>query len=165
MAHLPFFPEEYKIVEINTRTAANAVSCDYVSLKNVSRFWFLVEHFGANDTDLVLTPTQASAVAGTGAKATSTTHRIWVLDDPTTSFDDWVEATAAAAYTIDPATQNPCYVLIEVDPAIHLDATNNFDCVTLADSGGHASNHCVILGIAKMKDEGEVVLTKSLIID
>lgn len=165
MAHLPFFPEEYKIVELNPRAAANAVACDYVSLKNVVRGWFLVQHFGANDTDLTLTPNQATAVAGTNAKATSAVHRIWVLDDPTTSFDDWVEATAAASYAIDPATQNPCYLLIEVDPAIHLDVTNNFDCVTLADSGGHASNHVVVLFIAKMKDEGESVLTKSLIVD
>lgn len=160
-----FFPEAFKIVELNPRAAANAVACDYVSLKNVLRGWILVEHFGANDTDLVLTPNQATAVAGTGAKATSAVHRMWALDDPTTSFDDWVEVTAAASYTIDPATQNPLYLLIEVDPAIHLDVSGGFDCITLADSGGHASNHVVVLFIAEMKDQGEAVLTKSLIVD
>lgn len=163
--HLPFFPEEYKIVEVGTRTAGNAVACDTVSLKNVSRGWWLVQHFGTNDTDLVLTPTQATDVASATNKATSAVHRIWVLDDPTTSFDSWVEATAAASYTIDPATQAPCYLLIEVDPAIHCDVNNGYDCVYLADSGGHASNHVVILFIAAMKDQGESVLTKSLIID
>lgn len=163
--HLPFFPEEYKIVELSPRTAANAVASDYVSLKNVVRGWFLVLHYGANDTDLTLTPKQATDVAGTGVKATSAVHRIWVLDDPTTSFDDWVEAAAAANYAIDPATQNPCYLLIEVDPAIHLDVNGGFDCVILDDSGGHASNHAVVLFIAAMKEQGERVLTKSLIVD
>lgn len=163
--HLPFFPEEYKIVEVSTRTAGNAVASDWISLKNVSRFYWLVCHYGTNDTDLTLTPKQATAVAGTGSKATSAVHRIWVLDDPTTSFDDWVEATPAASYAIDPATQAPCYLLIEVDPATHLDVNGGFDCVLLDDSGGHASNHVVILGIAAMKDQGEGVLTKSLIID
>jgi hypothetical protein len=163
--HLPFFPEEYKIVMLNSNTAANAVACDYVSLKNVSRFYWLVLHTLTNDTDLVLTPKQATAVAGTGAKATSAVHRIWVGANLSTSVDDWVEATAAASYTIDPATQNPCYLLIEVDPAIHLDVNGGFDCVLLDDSGGHASNFCTILGIAAMKDQGEGVLTKSLITD
>jgi len=163
--HLPFFPEEYKIVEVNTRTAANAVASDYVSLKNYSRFWWLVLHYGANDTDLTLTPKQATDVAGTGVKATSAVHRIWVLDDPTTSFETWVEATAAASYAIDPATQAPCYLLIEVDPTIHLDVNNNFDCVLLDDSGGHASNHCVILGIGAVKNQGEAALTATSITD
>lgn len=162
---IPFLPHQVKIVEVGTRTAANAVAADYISLKNVSKFYWLVEHFGTNDTDLTLTPKQATDVAGTGVKATSAVHRIWVLDDPTTSFDTWVEATAAASYAIDPATQAPCYLLIEVDPAIHLDVNGGFDCVILDDSGGHASNHVVILGIAYMKDQGQAALSTSLIID
>ena len=44
--------------------AANAVTCDTVSLKNVLKFWWLIFHAGANDTDLVLTPTSPFAVAG-----------------------------------------------------------------------------------------------------
>lgn len=163
--HLPFLPEFLKIVMVNTIAAANAVAADYISLKNVVRFYWLVFHVGANDTDLVLTPKQATAVAGTGVKATSAVHRIWVGAGLSTSVDDWVEATAAASYTIDPATQNPIAVLIEVDPAIHLDVNGGFDCVLLDDSGGHASNNVVILGLAVMKDQGEAVLTKSVIVD
>lgn len=163
--HLPFLPEEYKIVQVNVLAAANAVAADYISLKNVVRFYWLVMHFGANDTDLTLTPKQATAVAGTSVKATSAVHRMWAGDDLTTSFDDWVEVTPAASYAIDPATQNPLYLLIEVDPAIHMDVTNGFDCVLLDDSGGHASNSVVIIGLCAMKDQGEAVLTKSVIID
>jgi len=94
---IPHFPSQYKIVMLNNIAAANAVVCDTVSLKNVVRFWWLVHHAGSNDTDLVLTPTQATDVASGTNKATSAVHRIWVGDDVSSSFDDWVEATAAAS--------------------------------------------------------------------
>lgn len=161
---VPSFPHDHKIVFLNN-TAGNAVACDVVSMKNVLKLYFLIFHAGANDTDLVLTPTQATDVAAGTNKATSATHRIWVCSGASTTNDTWVEATAAAAYTIDPATQNPIAILIEVDPALHLDGANGYDCVYLADSGGHASNTVQIFAIAKMKDQGQAPLATSIIID
>ena len=84
--------------------AANAVTCDTVSLKNVLKFWWLIFHAGANDTDLTLTPTQATDVASATNKATTTTHRIWTDLDAGTTSDTLVQRTAAASLTIDPAT-------------------------------------------------------------
>src|SRR3990167_7995797 len=87
--------------------AADAVTCDTVSLKNVLRFWWLVFHAGANDTDLTLTPTQATDVASGTNKATTTTHRIFTCSGASTTVEAWAEATAAARYAIDPAPPDP----------------------------------------------------------
>ena len=145
--------------------AANAVTCDTVSLKNVLKFWWLIFHAGANDTDLTLTPTQATDVASATNKATTTTHRIWSDIDAGTTSDTLVQQTAAASLVIDPATENPVLAVIEVDPDIHLDRENAYDCVYLADSGGHASNTIRIFGLALMKDQGQGALSTSIIID
>ena len=145
--------------------AANAVTCDTVSLKNVLKFWWFIFHAGANDTDLTLTPTQATDVASGTNKATATTHAIWKDIDAGTTSDTLVSATAAASLVIDPATENPVLAIIEVDPALHLDHANSYDCVYLADSGGHASNTVRIFGLALMKDQGQVALTTSIIVD
>jgi len=145
--------------------AANAVVCDTVSLKNVLKFWWLIFHAGANDTDLVLTPTQATDVASGTNKATSAVHRIWKDIDASTTSDTLVAQTDAASLAIDPATQNPVVAVIEVDPGQHLDREGGYDCVYLADSGGHASNTCQIFGLALMKDQGQAALSQSIIID
>ena len=145
--------------------AANAVTCDTVSLKNVLKFWWLIFHAGANDTDLVLTPTQATDVASGTNKATQTTHAIWTDLDAGTTSDTLVARTAAASLTIDPATENPVLAVIEVDPALHCDHANSYDCVYLADSGGHASNTVRIFGLALMKDQGAAALSTSIIVD
>src|SRR3990167_9469898 len=97
--------------------AANAVTCDTVSLKNILRFWWLIYHAGANDTDLTLTPTQATDVASGTNKATSTTHVIWKDVDAGTTSDTLVAQTAAASLVIDPATEDPVVAIIEVDLA------------------------------------------------
>ena len=145
--------------------AANAVVCDTVSLKNVLKGWWLIFHAGANDTDLVLTPTQVTDVASATNKATGTTHRIWKDVDASTTSDTLVAQTDAASLTIDPATQNPVLAIIEVDPDLHLDRENSYDCVYLADSGGHASNTVQIFFLALMKDQGQGALGQTIITD
>jgi len=157
-------PEQIKPVLLFTG-AANAVACDVVSLKNVLKFYFHVHHSGSGDTDLTLTMTQATDVAAGTNKATSAVHPIWRDNDAGTTSDTLVAQTAAATFVIDPATENPVNGWIEVDPAIHLDHANGYDCVYLADSGGNASNTCVIYGYAIMKDSGRPALTTTLIVD
>jgi hypothetical protein len=162
--YLETLPQIIKPVLLSS-AAANAVTCDTVSLKNVLKFWWLIFHAGANDTDLVLTPTQATDVASGTNKATSAVHRIWKDVDAGTTSDTLVAQTAAASLTIDPATENPVLAIIEVDPALHLDVAGGYDCVYLADSGGHASNTVRIFGLALMKDQGQGALGTSIIID
>lgn len=162
--NFPTLPQQLKPV-LCYSGAANAVTCDTVSLKNVLKGWWLIFHAGANDTDLTLTMTQATDVASATNKATSAVHRIWKDVDASTTSDTLVEQTAAANLVIDPATQNPVLAVIEVDPDIHLDRDGDYDCVYLADAGGDAGNTVQIFFLALMKDQGEVALTKSLIID
>jgi len=145
--------------------AANAVVCDTVSLKNVLKFGWLIFHSGANDTDLVLTPTQATNVASGTNAPTAAVHKIWKDIDAGTTSDTLVPQTAAASLTIDPATENPVLAFIEVDPELHLTQASDYDCVYLADSGGHGSNTVQIFGLALMKDQGAPALTTSIITD
>ena len=64
-------PEGLKIVGCYNG-AANAVTCDVVSMKNMVKGWFIVHHTGANDTDLTLSLYQATDVAaGTNAAVTT----------------------------------------------------------------------------------------------
>lgn len=158
------FPEQIKPVLLYSG-AANAVDCDAISLKNVSKFYWHVHHTGTTDTDLTLTMTQSTDVAKSGAKATSTTHRIWRDNDAGTTSDTLVAQTAAATFVIDPATQAPVNGWIECDPTQHLDVANGYDCVYLADSGGNAANTCVIYGYAIMKNAGSLALSTSIITD
>lgn len=161
---LTTLPQELKTV-LCYYGAANAVTCDTVSLKNVLKGWWLIHHNGANDTDLVLTPTQATDVASATNKATSAVHRIWRDVDAGTTSDTLAEITAAASLTIDPATQNPVMAVIEIDPDLHLDRENGYDCAYLADSGGHANNTVGIYFLALMKYQGQGALSTSIIID
>jgi hypothetical protein len=138
-------PEELKVVQLNT-SAANAVACDVISCKTANKVWFLIHHTGANDTDLTLTLTEYTAVGGSASTVTVTCP-IWTMI-PSTANDEWTRATDAAAVAIDPATQSPFMAIIEWDPAKH---TEGYDCITLADSGGHASNTCVVLALVDTK--------------
>ena len=150
-----YFPQDVKPVLLY-QGAANAVACDYISLKNVMKFWFLVTHTGANDTDLVLTVKEATSVAGGSVQTIGRTVQIWLDADAGTTSDTLVRQTDATGYTIDPATQDGVQIVFQIDPA-YLSA--GFDCVNLGDSGGHASNICTIHAICEMNFQMATPLT------
>lgn len=155
------FPRDLKPVLLY-QGAANAVACDVASMKNVNKAWFLVIHTGANDTDLTLTLQEATDVAAGTNQAVTATCPIWRDNDAGTTSDELVAQTAAAALTIDPATQNGVVAVIEWDPAKH-DHDDGFDCIYLADAGGHAGNLVTIIGLFDMKYQGAP--TPSVIVD
>ena len=128
--------------------AANAVACDVVSTKNVNRLWFLVFHAGANDTDLTLQLQEATDVAAGTNAAVAVACPIWRDNDAGTTSDTLVLQTADDNIVIDPATANPVLAVIEWDPAKH---TDGYDCIYLADSGGHANNTVQIFALCEMK--------------
>lgn len=140
--------ENLKITLLNSNTAANAVACDVVSMKNFHKGWFLVHHTGTNDTDLVLTIKEATDVAAGTNQTVPAAQRIWFDVDAGTTSDTLVEQAAATGLTIDPATQAPMVAVIEWDPSDH---TAGYDCVYLGDSGGHASNFCTIWFLGAMR--------------
>jgi len=149
------FPQDAKPVLL-FQGAANAVDCDYISLKNVNACWIIVTHAGSNDTDLTLTVKEASAVAGTSAQTIGRSVPIWLDADAGTTSDTLVRQTDGTAITIDPATQNAALVVFQIDPS-YLSA--GFDCITLADSGGHASNTVSVLALCEMRQQQATPLT------
>jgi hypothetical protein len=145
------FPESHKTV-LCYQGAANAVACDVISCKNANKVWFVVIHSGANDTDLTLQLTEATDVAAGTNSAVTVGCPIWRDNDAGTTSDVLVRATTDDDnIVIDPATENAVVAVIEWDPAKH---TAGYDCVYLADSGGHASNTCTILAVIDSKVKG-----------
>lgn len=140
-------PEELKPVLLYSG-AANAVACDVVCCKNVHKVWFLVFHSGANDTDLTLQLTEATDVAAGTNAAVTVACPIWRDNDAGTTSDTLVAQTADDNIVIDPATENPVLAVIEWDPVKH---TAGYDCIYLADSGGHANNTVQIFALCQMR--------------
>lgn len=130
--------------------AANAVTCDVISTKYVKKVWFMVFHAGSNDTDLTLQLQEATDVAAGTNQAITVACPIWRDNDAGSSSDTLVLQTADDNIVIDPATQNPVLAIIEWDPAKH-DHADGYDCIYLADSGGHASNTVQIFALCEMK--------------
>lgn len=142
--------------------AANAVTCDVVSCKNVNKLWFMIFHAGANDTDLTLQLAEATSVAGAGQQDVTKACPIWRGNNVGTSTDALTQVTEDDNLVIDPATQNPVLAIIEWDPAKH---SAGYDCITLADSGGNAGNTVQIFALCEMKDQSRVATQPSVIID
>lgn len=108
----------------------------YLSLKGAVRAWIVVYVDQGNAATILLSPLQASAVAGTGSKAISAA-RIWVkLDEAATSF---TAATEAATYTTDAGVKKK-FVIFELDPAKVLDQANGFDCIAVSTGASNAAN-------------------------
>ena len=117
--------------------AANAVSCDTVSMKNFHSGAIVVTHTGSADTDLTLTVKEATSVAGASVQTVANNVDIYADTDAGTSSDVLVRQTSAKTYTIDTGVAPNQVVVFEIDP----DALSaGFDCVSLDDSGGNASN-------------------------
>lgn len=137
-------PQNLKIVKLY-HGAANAVACDIISVKNaVGPIWFVTFHYsGGGDTDLVLSLVEGVSVSSC-ATAITTTFPIWSDTDAGTSSDTLVRQTDAYNYTIDTGAGTDYLVVFQWDPAKQ---TEGYDCISIADSGGNASNTCTILAM------------------
>ncbi len=148
-------PEFYKIVQgIQPRTTTGGFTADYVSLKNALKCYIVINLTQAAAHATLFTPTQATTVAGAGAKALTNTINIWANEDCATS-DTFVKQTAAKNYTVTADIKNK-QIIFEVDPQA-LDVANDFDCltVTVANSG-EATNFASIEYFLEMKYKEDV---------
>jgi len=108
----------------------------YLSLKNAVKAWIVVYMDQAAANTVLLSPLQATAVAGTGSKAISAA-RIWhKLDQALT---DFTLATEAATYTTDAGVKVK-FVIFELDLAKVLDQANSFDCIAVSTGASAAAN-------------------------
>jgi hypothetical protein len=110
-----------------------AMADAYVSLKNYGTLTIKISTGAWAGGTAAVTLTQATAVAGTGAKAIAFTD-YW--DDVTTT--GTLVKKAAVSNTFNLATANKSYV-IHVDDRM-LDVAGGFDCVTLAIASPGANN-------------------------
>jgi hypothetical protein len=132
-------PQNYKIVSaLNPATDAAGRTGAYVSLKNAIKATLVVHVTQGNAATIALSLSQATAVAGTGAKAVSATFPIWSNLDTATS-DTLTARTAAASYTTDAAVKTKI-VVFDLDPAQILDLANSFDCVAPVTGASNAAN-------------------------
>lgn len=132
MAFNRTLPEHFKIVDATAGpvTTNGGVTGDYVTLKNAHKAYIVVQLTQAVGHATVLSPKQASAVAGTGVKAVSA-GRIWANED-TAASDTLVEQAAAATYTVTNDVKKKL-VIFEIDPD-DFDIANGFDVLGFAAS-------------------------------
>jgi len=139
MAPIISLPEETPtFLALAPATDAAGRTSSFFSIKNAHRAFFVVQVTQGNAATIALTVTQASAVAGTGAKAIAGTHRIWAAQDVAT-LPVPAAVTAAASFTTSAALANKS-VIIEIDPQVNLDVAGNFDCVAITTGASNVAN-------------------------
>lgn len=125
----------------------------YHSLKGAVKAWILVYINQGNAATVLLSPLQATAVAGTGSKAISAA-RIWTkLDEAFTVF---VKQTEAATFTTDAALKKKI-VIFELDPTKVFDQANSFDCIAVSTGASNAANITSALLLIQHGHQGATV--------
>lgn len=114
----------------------------YLSLKNAVKAWIVCYIGQAAANTILLSPLQATVVAGTNTKAIAAA-RIWTKLDQ--AFTDFTKETEAATYTTDAATKEK-FVIFELDLAKVLDLAGTttsgvaFDCIAISTGASAAAN-------------------------
>jgi hypothetical protein len=131
--------QTFKTVEILTpATDAAGRTGSYVSLKNCRRATIVFHVAQGAANTILISLLQATAVAGTGSKVFTTVVPVWAnLDEAAT--DTLVARTAAVNYTTDAGVKHKC-VVFQIDPGMHMDTANSFDCLTISTGASNASN-------------------------
>jgi hypothetical protein len=134
------FSENFKVVNAIAPAAdAAGRTGAYISVKNASKKVFVVCKVNqGNAAQVTFTLNQASAVAGTGAKALTGDVQIWA-NQATASGDTLTRQTDAKSFQTSAALANKI-VVFEVDIASALDINNGFDCITVITSASNAAN-------------------------
>lgn len=116
-----------------------AMTAKYVSLKNYDRLRIIISTGAWAGGTAAVTLSQATAIAGTSAKALGMSF-VWI----TASGADTPTKTTVASNTFNLDTANQVYYLEVV--ASDLDVDNGFDCVTLAvaSPGGNNDFYSVV---------------------
>jgi len=117
--------------------AGGRTSAVYPSLKNAVKAWIVFYTTQGAANTILLTPVQATNVAGLGTKVLANVVPIWANLDVAAS-DAIPKTTSAVNYTTDAGVKNKI-VVFEIDPA-NLDLANGFDCIGLTTGASAAAN-------------------------
>ena len=130
--------ENVSIIEAIPPSAGSAdLAGDYVSLKNAEHVTVVVHILQGNAAVVPLTISQATAVAGTGAKALAKAVPIYLTNDAVGS-DVPVRQADAVAFTTDAALKHKI-VVFEI-PAEALDVAGGFNCIQVNAATSNAAN-------------------------
>ena len=139
--------ETYKIVDASRGpiTTNGAITCDYVSLKNVHKAWIVVSLTQGVGHATGIDPTQATTVAGGSVKAITANCIIRANEDTATS-DTLAAQTAGITYNVAGDVLKK-QVIFEIRPE-ELDTNGGFDCLGCTlDASSQASNFASVLYI------------------
>ena len=135
--------------------AVSSVTPDYISMRNYGHLTIVLMIAISSGTDTgAFAIKQATAVAGTSAKAIGNVDTVWKnLDTATEQFTKDTTSCVNGAITVGGVAKNLIYVF-EVDKR-DLDVDNSFDCVgcTLADITNGTASIAYILSEPKWMDE------------
>lgn len=130
--------EEAHLVELLSPAAdAGGRTSSYISLKNYSMCHIIVHITQGNAATVLLTPMQATVVAGTDGKVLTKVVRIRANLDCAAS-DTLAVATPALNYTTDAGVKHKI-VVFEMEPQ-YLDVNSNFDCIAVSTGASNADN-------------------------
>lgn len=123
---------------------------DYVSLRGYRKITFVMSILNATTvTGGAVTLLQATAVAGTSAKALSFTTALRNIDcaasDALASF-----AVTSDTFTTDATNSKQLMYVIDID-ATQLDQANGFDCIRIDVASSAASVGCVLYVLHPMR--------------
>lgn len=117
---------------------ANPLDGDYISMKNAPNGVAVVVHIDqANAATIAISINQATAVAGTGAKALANSVPIFTNLDCAAG-DLLTRQTDAVSYTTDAGVKHKI-VIFEIRPE-DLDVANGFDCISVSCAQSNAAN-------------------------
>lgn len=151
----PTFIEEFKhaLVAAPATDAAGRTST-YVSMKNMNGKAYIVCNITqGNAATILLTPLQATTVAGAGSKALTQNVAIWA-NQSTAAGDTFTRQTDAKNFTTSAAVANKT-VIFEI-PATALDVNNDFDCIGISTGASNVANITSAIVIGTQKFPGPV---------
>ena len=152
-------PEHFKIVNVATSQAANAVTYDTISCKDARKVWFIITQLYVGDTDITFSLIEATDVAAGTTSAVTALLPVWynadvaaiVAGDPTGEIDALTKITSGSSHEFDTTAGKSQMCVIEWDPMKH---TSGYDCIKLTDAGGHASNYVTAIAIIETRLPG-----------
>lgn len=145
----PHFAENTKVIGL-LKPAADAAGRTgrWITIKDSQRAWIVCYLDQGNAATVLITPRQASAVAGTGSKVLTQNLQIWANLDIAAS-DLLVRQTDAVNFTTDAGVKEKV-VIFQVELA-GLDVAGGFDCLTVTTGASNAANITSAFGLLEMR--------------